>query len=386
VAYFGTTQGASSVSRFRSAAYRGFFKALYEEGAYRLGDATLRARFRIDSLYRDQTRYMEWNLLGDPELNVWTRAPRHTAVSHDTVVPFGQQQFRVQVQVGAAPVAGAQVCVSMDSSVYAWGTTDSTGAARLSVDPSHEGVLRVVVTGRNLWPYEGACRVRQPSHDIACTGLLAPVGVVDSSVVVTPACTVFNLGNVPETYTVRMRIGATYDTAVTVTDHAAGMSLLVTFPTWTPRNRGDAAVACSTRLTGDLHPENDRRSGSTRVRVFDAAASRVEEPHDTVESGEVVVPRGRFRNPGSDIARFWAYFTMAPVQGGPAHRESIAFTLVPGAESTCGFTPVIVPAPGEYRVACFNRLSGDRNRGNDSCRSIIFARSQHHDVAAVRWW
>ncbi len=160
VAYFGTTGSLSHASHYRSAGYRGFFKALFEEDRHRLGDATLRARFRVDSLFHDQELYDEWNLLGDPELNVWTRSPRRPEVGFDSVVDVGPQPYRVTVNVDGQPVAGASVCASMDSVCYIWGTTDSVGAAELWVTPNHAGPMELAFSGANLLPRFDTCRVR----------------------------------------------------------------------------------------------------------------------------------------------------------------------------------------------------------------------------------
>jgi hypothetical protein len=159
VAYFGTTLGANEVSQYRSACYRGFFRAIYDEGQYRLGAATLRGRWRVDSLYHEPDRYTEWALLGDPELNLWTSVPKTPGVTHAPTIEPGSQVFPVTVTADASPVSGALVCCLMDSTVYSWDTTDASGQALLSIGPTHPGPMAVTVSGRNLRPYEGGAVV-----------------------------------------------------------------------------------------------------------------------------------------------------------------------------------------------------------------------------------
>jgi hypothetical protein len=159
VAYFGTSRVGMHISYPRSACYRGFFNAIYSEGIARLGPATLRGRFRLDSLYQDSVRYEEWTLLGDPELSVRTARPRRVQVSYSAGVPMGPQSFPVQVQSGGAPLRGAMVCATMDSTVYAADTTDAAGQAILSISPVRPGAMMIVVTGPDLRPYEGVCLV-----------------------------------------------------------------------------------------------------------------------------------------------------------------------------------------------------------------------------------
>ncbi|MBM3314914.1 hypothetical protein FJY71_03615 [candidate division WOR-3 bacterium] len=159
VAYFGTTRGASQVSRYRSACYRGLFHGLFADSLTELGPATVRGRRWLDSLYQSQTRYQEWTLIGDPCLRVWTGPPLQRTVVHAVWVSTGQQEFVVGVRSGGGPVVNAGVCVWLDSAVYDLDTTDSAGSAVFSISPNHPGRMRVAVTGRNLVPYEGICEV-----------------------------------------------------------------------------------------------------------------------------------------------------------------------------------------------------------------------------------
>ncbi|MFO7675631.1 MAG: C25 family cysteine peptidase [bacterium] len=159
VAFFGTAQLGMQIAQYRSAAYRGFFDAVFTEGRRSLGDATLRARFRVDSLYRDETRYWEWALLGDPELCVWTGVPRAAEVSHDSVHGLGPGEYRVSVSRDGQPVSGALVCFALDSAAYCRDTTDSSGRAVFEPAAVRPGIASITVTGPNLRPYEGTCSV-----------------------------------------------------------------------------------------------------------------------------------------------------------------------------------------------------------------------------------
>ena len=106
----------------------------------------------------------------------------------------------------------------------------------------------------------------------------------------TPACSVYNYGSASESYTVRMKIGAAYNSTVSVVSHAAGTRLYVTFPSWTALPRGWLAVSCSTELGGDVSQANDKRRDSVFVRVQDVGCVRLLSPGGTIDSGTVVVP------------------------------------------------------------------------------------------------
>jgi hypothetical protein len=114
----------------------------------------------MDSLYPNQDRYVEWNLLGDPELNIWTKKPKPLSVTHDSVVFLQPTNFQVLVRSNSVPVGHALVCVMMDSTIYSYGYTNSSGLITFSFTPQHIGSLQVTVTGHNYFPYEGSAEVR----------------------------------------------------------------------------------------------------------------------------------------------------------------------------------------------------------------------------------
>ncbi|MFO7650283.1 MAG: C25 family cysteine peptidase [bacterium] len=159
VAFFGTTLLGFALAPYRSAAFRGFFDAVYAEDAADLGQATLRSRFRCDSLFSDLERYTEWALFGDPALPLWTERPRTLEVTHQPLIRTGAQSFAVSVRSTGSPVAGAKVCLWQDSTVYAVDTTNASGSTAIAINPTLPGLLRVTVTGPNLRPYRGDCIV-----------------------------------------------------------------------------------------------------------------------------------------------------------------------------------------------------------------------------------
>ncbi len=159
IAYFGTTGTGSGIAHYRSAVFRGFLKALFDEKITQLGRATLRGRWRCDSIYHQQARYEEWNLLGDPELNIWTEKPQRIEVVYDSVIQMIPQVYTVEVTKNGQPVFGATVCLSMDSVIYTTGVTDEQGRIYLNINPTHIGIMDLVVTGRNLLPWEKTVQV-----------------------------------------------------------------------------------------------------------------------------------------------------------------------------------------------------------------------------------
>jgi hypothetical protein len=110
-------------------------------------------------------------------------------------------------------------------------------------------------------------------HDIGCTKIIAPTGTIDSGTVVTPACSVYNYGNVVynqyvvPAYSVRMKIGRFYDQTVNVYQiHYPGTAKYITFLPWFASQIGTHTVTCSTQLSFDMNKINDKKTGSVTVQ------------------------------------------------------------------------------------------------------------------------
>ena len=110
---------------------------------------------------------MAWNLLGDPELNMWTGVPAHATVLHDPAVQVGEGDFIVTVFDGGEPVSGALVSCVKGDDVYTWGTTGVNGSVTLPLMPATPGTLLVTVTARNCCPYEGSALVLESGPFVA---------------------------------------------------------------------------------------------------------------------------------------------------------------------------------------------------------------------------
>lgn len=160
VAYFGTTNAGAGVSLKRGTVTKAFFTAVFVEGRYKMGDACIRAKFYLDSLVPGlQYFYEEWNLLGDPELPLWTERPAPLVATFDASLPLGSQDFTVHVTRSGIPLGGATVCLMMDSTVYATGRTQGQGDVTLGINTINTGTVYVTVTARNCLPLEDSAQV-----------------------------------------------------------------------------------------------------------------------------------------------------------------------------------------------------------------------------------
>ncbi len=163
VGFFSTTVGGVTIDEvIRGEVVKGFFKAIIEENTYKMGDAAKRAKFIIDSIqppFYTTTRYHEWQLFGDPELNLWTAVPKPLSVTYDSVINPTPSNVTVTVMTNGIPVRNALVCLMQDTTIYQYGNTDSNGIKVFSISPQDTGIISITVTARNCHPFEGVIRV-----------------------------------------------------------------------------------------------------------------------------------------------------------------------------------------------------------------------------------
>lgn len=164
VGFFASTQtsSGSGLAVQRGTVSISFHQALFDEKTYAMGDAAKRAKFILDSIQPagfTTTRYQEWNLFGDPQLQLWTERPKNLNVTYDSVIPSSQNYVSVLVRTtSGAGVYNALVCLQMNPSIYVIGQTNLQGQLTLSIPPQSSGTMSVTVTAPNFIPHEGTIR------------------------------------------------------------------------------------------------------------------------------------------------------------------------------------------------------------------------------------
>jgi uncharacterized repeat protein (TIGR02543 family) len=145
-----------------------FYISLFSRGLYNLGKAHADAKDQwVDDasglFYGPYYKYtiLELNLLGDPEMPVWTDSISETNATHLSTIPLGASEFTVTViDNDGIPIEGALVCCMMDDfSVYEKAYTDASGEVTLAVSPVHDGTMWVTASKHNYLPYEGSATV-----------------------------------------------------------------------------------------------------------------------------------------------------------------------------------------------------------------------------------
>jgi hypothetical protein len=138
---------------------RQYFDSLFVRDLVHAGVVHADAKDEYVGLARvdDYMRYAmyELNLLGDPEMPVWTDRPLPLDVTHDQSVALvdGAAEVGVLVTRDGSPVVGAVVCLSApDAGAYDVAETDAAGRATLaaSADAACDG--EIVVTAENAIP------------------------------------------------------------------------------------------------------------------------------------------------------------------------------------------------------------------------------------------
>jgi hypothetical protein len=423
-AYWGTTThyyaGFDTVQVFwRNAAAVKFFQTITQESVYVLGDVIQKAKDSIftccstytagltNSASACSVAYMEWNLLGDPELNLWTKVPQTLTVVHDTMIKPQPTNYQVLVSSNNVAVQHALVCVMMDSTIYNIGYTDSMGLVTFSFAPPHSGTLQVTVTRPNYIPYEGSTKV--VVRDVGVTRILSPTGVLDSTSSISPIALVKNYGSNTETFDITLKIDTSYTNTMTKTLEL-GFEDTVNFADWIPV-RGTHSIQCSTYVVDDTNPANDTITDSVLVIVKDVGIAQLIAPSGSIDSGTVVIPQVKVKNYGTNSASFPVWFIidsissqLAPINKSKinfsrasinseiisssnylkpqplaanikttaesgfdqSYEDSVWINLEPGDSTIGNFQPWAATIPDTYRLESYTMLNEDMNPNNDS--------------------
>jgi len=134
-----------------------FYDFYLDREEYVLGQAHSHSRevyagsARQNSLWR--WCMTEFNLFGDPALDIWSNPPFGMDLScRDTVIETGSQSLEVHVEGCDGPVESALVCAWKDGDVHVTARTDATGEATLEVHPNTVGTMTVTATCHNWLP------------------------------------------------------------------------------------------------------------------------------------------------------------------------------------------------------------------------------------------
>ena len=131
--------------------------ALFNRNKYNLGQTLVDSKHNFSTAGNSE-KHCEWtfNLLGEPEMPIWTDSLDSFSVSHQDTFPKGKSSFPVHVTDSTthASVESAYVCLSKPNDVYLTGYTNASGDITFNPSPSSEGIMFVTVTKHNYIPYQ----------------------------------------------------------------------------------------------------------------------------------------------------------------------------------------------------------------------------------------
>jgi hypothetical protein len=201
--------------------------------------------------------------------------------------------------------------------------------------------------------------------DVSVEQILAPVGIVDSGLVIPPAAVVRNRGSLPATFPVRFRIGIAYSDSTVVT-LAVGASDTVAFTSWTAGPRGTWSVKCTVALANDTNPANNSQTTTVTVQVHDASAVQILAPRGSLRTGDSVVPQALVKNLGTVPQTFRAILRI-----GAGYSDTAVVTgLAPDSVRQVSFSLWTAPT-GRFAVVCSTALVGDMNPANDKVTDSV---------------
>ena len=149
-----------------------WWRAIFVYQQYHLGEAL--AWSKANCPHSDEYyRYAQWtlNLLGEPEMPIWTDTIKTLVVTHPETFPVTASTFDVHVEKATGgPVDNAYVCLWKGDEIYETDYTDFLGDVSFEITPTSLGDMYVTVTAQNFVPYPGKSE---------CTGNLPPVAEFD---------------------------------------------------------------------------------------------------------------------------------------------------------------------------------------------------------------
>jgi hypothetical protein len=167
-----------------------FFSEVFLKLKPQLGVALAgsKLRYAADAQRVNDYRWVcfELNLLGDPEMGLWTDTPANLTVDYPDTLVIGESELLVSVMGNSQPVKDALVCVSKGGEVYKSGMTGADGQVRLKILPTSTGTLSIVVTASNFLPYQGSAVVESDRPSITPCGYVIYDSVGNNDGIVNP--------------------------------------------------------------------------------------------------------------------------------------------------------------------------------------------------------
>ncbi|MGD8628696.1 MAG: C25 family cysteine peptidase, partial [bacterium] len=180
-------------------------RSVFAQNVLPLGQAHMESK-AIFAGFAGEANVYRWNefqlnLLGCPEMPVWTDDPEELSVTAPAEVMASGDLVRVVVEDAAGPVENALVCIMNGDDLYLRGRTDISGSISFSVSTGSPDSLSLTVTAGNHLPHESMIDVIAEGVLLEWTNLAvadAGDGMVNPGETVGLAISVENFGSDPD--------------------------------------------------------------------------------------------------------------------------------------------------------------------------------------------
>jgi hypothetical protein len=385
VGFFGTTVATDlpGLARLRGTVTTGFFRSVFQDNVLKLGDATRRAKFILDSIqppnYID-ARYKEWNLFGDPELALYTCIPKPLTVMHDTIIQTGPQNYNVTVNQAGNPAPNALVCVMMDSTIYQYGYTNSAGTVSFVIYSPYPGTMSVTVTAQNCMPYEKNVHIIPGGnvHDVAALSIVAPQGSIAADSAVVPKVLVKNLGSYTDTFSITFKISNVYSCSIPSVILRPGDTVTATFPTWNSTIGNYVVTAYISLVTDQWHANDTTRTLINVITPNDVGVDTILNPLAIHSLNRATLPKAIIKNYGAlQQTNFPVVCSIFGTNRILRYASTKTTSLFAGRDTTVSFaswTPTVIET---CTVKINTQLVNDENPLND-CKIRMTTISEYY--------
>ena len=136
-----------------------FYHQIFGNNIYQIGNTLSATKSTFVPLSGEGNVYRwceyELNLLGEPEMPIWTDIPGEFVVTYPEELPLGNSFCQITVTNGTYPIEGALVCLMKDEDVYETAITGIDGQVDFqisTINPADD--INLTVTAHNFIPYE----------------------------------------------------------------------------------------------------------------------------------------------------------------------------------------------------------------------------------------
>ena len=183
IAFYGSSDLHTS-TRFNNPMLAGYYTGLLYNNIRTLGPLTLRAKMEVWRGFPHQRNrggqdnYVEfyfhcYNILGDPELNVYLDAPYQLNVTHPERLAVGESHTRFVVRAERGdPIRGALVNLKKGDETEISMLTDHLGVALIPVNLNTPGELEITVLAHQATPYQAVIPVENAGQMVGLADVI----------------------------------------------------------------------------------------------------------------------------------------------------------------------------------------------------------------------